>query len=418
MTSWANIDLSFGVGSRPIKDMQDLTLAELLLANRLPPSLFQAYLVDRDQSKTAIPITTTAASVPSSDRVVLQCIRNTDIDSVWASQIDTIQRDEHPVAAMFDVQYGRPQVLNRAYLVDDATLREVISAKITTFCRENRIAAPLVAGISGGGDSNTLVRGIRRYADEDQIAGNDVLCFTLVMDPIWPESAADRARQLCAEVGFQHRVMYPAQVADLLGMTGDPATLWSDFSGRYGPDTSHFFGTWLVNLVGRALCDELSGRHLLLGYNREDVLAELFFCLVNGRRPLPFPVRQVGPISCVLPVWDVSKNLLDGCYPSYSERNYAERDDLTTTQRSSIYLLAHCLDALAPQVSMSLLSGVRALMDDIDGWQELIPVPGTPLMHTGVGDDDAQQRVLDLLRNFFPEWAWPARTKGSGAGSQ
>lgn len=99
-------------------------------------------------------------------------------------------------------------------------------------------------------------------------------------------------------------------------MQGSPTALWAEFAEQYGSDTSHFFGTFFVNLVGRRICEEVSGRHLLLGYNREDILAELLFCLMNGCRPMSFPIRQMNTAKCVLPVWDVPKNLLDACYRS------------------------------------------------------------------------------------------------------
>jgi hypothetical protein len=74
------------------------------------------------------------------------------------------------------------------------------------------------------------------------------------MDPIWPESAADRTRELCAKAGFDHRVVHADDTAELLGMAESPAELWREFSDRYGTNTSHFLGTFLVNLVGRRIC--------------------------------------------------------------------------------------------------------------------------------------------------------------------
>jgi len=170
----------------------------------------------------------------------------------------------------------------------------------------------------------------------------------------------------------------------------------------------HFFGTFFVNLVGRRLCRELSADNLCVGYNREDLLAELLFCLMNGRRPLPYPVRRMADINCVFPLWEMPKYLLDACYPRYSASNYRERVDTTTPQRSAIYFLAHCLDALGPQISLSLMKGIATLMDGIDGWEELSPIDGTPLMHTGWSDTDTENRVLGLLSGYFPDWSKPA----------
>lgn len=404
MNNWERVNLLFSAGSRPIKPADELSLAEMLLANRLPPSLFQAYEVPGNGTLRPIPITTPLSSVPDEHKVILQCIRNTDVDSVRANDFETLQRDPLPVAALFDFHYGKADATNRVHLVDDDSLRQVVSSKIASFLVENEITLPLVAGISGGGDSNTLVQGISRYLESSSLPTGQVVCFTLVMDPLWPESAAGRARELCAEAGFQHRVLYPVGTAALLGMEGSPAALWEEFAERYGCDTSHFFGTFLVNLVGRRICEEISGRHLLLGYNREDILAELLFCLMNGRRPMPFPIRDMNTVRCVLPVWDVPKNLLDACYPRYSESNYTERVDTTTVQRSSIYFIAHCLDALVPQLSISLMRGIHRLITDLGVWQELLPIHGTPLMHTGQGDEQSETEVITMLRRFFPDW--------------
>lgn len=261
-----------------------------------------------------------------------------------------------------------------------------------------------MAGISGGGDSNTLVQGMRRYVTSQGLDASQIVCFTLIMSPIWPESAADRARALCAEAGFEHRVLYPKDMAHLLGMSESPERLWQELSERYTADLAHFFGTFFINLAGRAICEEVNGSHLLVGYNREDIMAELLFCLMNGRRPMPFPRRRTGSTDVLMPVWDVPKNMLDACYPHYSEINYSERVDSSAVRRSSIYYMSHCLDALVPQMSMSLMTGTAQLMEELNGWQELTQIDGTPLMHTGYGDPNEQEELLRLLQRYFPAW--------------
>lgn len=105
-----------------------------------------------------------------------------------------------------------------------------------------------------------------------------------------------------------------------------------------------------------------------------------------------------------MPVWDVPKSLLDACYPSVSESNYAERVDSTAVRRSSIYYLAHCLDALVPQMSLSLMSGIKSLMDATGGWQELSHVGATPLLQTGHGNTPEQSTMVELLMEHFPHW--------------
>lgn len=57
-----------------------------------------------------------------------------------------------------------------------------------------------------------------------------------------------------------------------------------------------------------------------------------------------------------------------------------------------------------PQLSISLMGGVQRLMTDLGGWQELLPIHGTPLMHTGHGGELVETEMITMLRRFFPEW--------------
>lgn len=401
---WTRISLEFSAGSRPIKPAQRLSLAEILLANRFPPTLFQAYEVRADDDVIPIPTSTVVADIPAGHRVILRCIRNTDITTLRDADTFVLRRDEEPVADVLDFEYGQQQPLSRIYQVGASTLREIVAGQIARFLRRHEIRTPIIAGISGGGDSNTLVSGLTQFVETSGCPVSEVTCFTLAMEPLWPESAVDRARELCTQAGFEHRVLYAADMTELMGMSASPAKLWETFRRDYGPDTVHFFGTFFVNLVGRRLCRELGAENLCVGYNREDLFAELLFCLINGRRPLPYPVRRMGPTNVLFPLWEIPKHLLDACYPGYSSRNYQERVDTTTPQRSAIYFLAHCVDALGPQMSLSLMHGVARLMTDLDGWETLTPIDGTPLMHTPLSDADTENDVLDLLREYFPEW--------------
>lgn len=83
---------------------------------------------------------------------------------------------------------------------------------------------------------------------------------------------------------------------------------------------------------------------------------------------------------------------------------YAERVDSTAVRRSSIYYLAHCLDALVPQMSLSMMSGIKSLMDETGGWQELSHLGATPLLHTGHGTTPEQSAMVELLMEHFPQW--------------
>ncbi|MFB8084848.1 hypothetical protein [Streptomyces sp. NPDC055992] len=406
MVALDQVTMLFSRSARSPKPQEELTLAEVLLAHRLPPSLFQAYEVPGDGSLRPIPISTTLAEVHDDRQVILQCIRNTDIDAIEPGKAETVEHDRNPAVSMYDFQWAddTKQPTHRVHTLGAEQAQEIVFSKICEFLTDHVATPPLVAGISGGGDSNTLVQGTRRYIAQHGLDPSQVVCFTLTMKPIWPESATDRAAALCAEAGFTHRVLHSDEIATLLEMSKGPDALWRELSSRYSPDLAHFFATFLINLAGRAICEETGSSRLMVGYNREDIAAELLFCLVNGRRPMPYPIRRTGGTDVLMPVWDVPKGMLDACYPRFSEENYSERVDSSAVRRSSIYYMAHGLDALVPSMSLSLMTGVKRLMDQLNGWEQLTEIGGSPLMHTGYGDQEHVNELLSTLARYFPAW--------------
>lgn len=163
---------------------------------------------------------------------------------------------------------------------------------------------------------------------------------------------------MCQGLGIEHRVLQPGDISELLGIETSLDELYTDFSSVFTHEALHFFGTFLILRTARKLAAEKGFSDLAFGYNREDLLAEALFMLMNGNRPLSFPVRQLGQHRLVMPVWQVPKLLLDACHPSFSLENYRERDPHTTRQRSLSFFLAHSMDSAYPSFGLSLLTGL------------------------------------------------------------
>jgi hypothetical protein len=71
-----------------------------------------------------------------------------------------------PVAALFDFHYGKAGATNR-----------FIWSTIPCARSENEITLPVVAGIFGGGDSNTFMQGIRRHLESSSLPTDQVVCL-------------------------------------------------------------------------------------------------------------------------------------------------------------------------------------------------------------------------------------------------
>lgn len=379
-----------------LRVLPEFTLAEVLRVNRLPESLFQGYLHVSSSSRP-IPLTHRIGDFEEGAEIVLQCIRNTDLRQVLP-QRTSYQKREGAITSIRDVQFAAGECREVIEEVDAETAQRIVAGRVGEFLRVHSRDSKILVGISGGGDSNTLVRSLKEYAKQNASL-HGVVCFTLVFDPIWPRRGLRRASQLCKENGAVHLVYDAASIEELLGMRIGLRAFYDDFSKEFGVHTAHFFATYLISLVARKLCRMHDTTEYCLGFNREDVLAELLFSLMNGHRPLSFPVREFGSIRLLMPLWEIPKKVLDACYPKYSIENYEERLDTTTIQRSLIYYLAHSIEDIYSNLGLSLIKGIQVLFER--DWSPLRHEHDWDLYVSDYASAEQVDAVKKLLREHF-----------------
>ncbi|WP_410611082.1 hypothetical protein [Amycolatopsis sp. lyj-109] len=332
------------------------TVAHTLRALQLPTTLFQAYAVTGTGLTPIPPWSSYEALINSADRIVIRALRNTLFDTILPPPRAT-GGDAAEVGAGFEsivAERTGLAELNRSTVTPDQA-RRLVSDQVTSFVRENSIAeSGCVFGVSGGGDSNALAYGLHNSLPADRLTA-----FTLTFRDVMTDAAADRASVLCQELGIEHTVYTPQRLAALLEMTTSLDAFFADFERAFGHEAIHFFGTFLILKTARTLGRARGFTDLAFGYNREDLLAELLFMVMNGQQPLEYPIRRMGEQRLVMPVWQVPKLLLDACHPAFSLENYRERDPHTTRQRSLAFYLAHSLDSTYPSFGLSLLDGFR-----------------------------------------------------------
>lgn len=337
------------------------TIDEMLALNSIPRTLVQSYFA-RGDALTPVPGWTRIEDVPEDvDRVVVRALRNTLFDTILPSERDN--RRTGIGAGVSDVRTDGASATAEGALLSPEDAKRLVAAEVVDFVAEHRMAdRGCVFGVSGGGDSNALAYGLAEALPEGRLIG-----FTLVFRDIMTQAAADRATVLCQDRAIPHRVYTENGIGDLLGIRTSLSEMFADFESAFGEEAVHFFGTFLILRAARALASEQGFKDLAFGYNREDLLAELLFSVMNGRRPLAFPVRNLGEQRIVMPVWRAPKVLLDACHPAFSLENYRERDAHTTRQRSLAFYLGHSLDSAYPGFGMSLLAGASQVFEGMFG---------------------------------------------------
>jgi hypothetical protein len=386
------ITLESVLGTHRLRGPEEFTIGELLAANRLPETLFQPYAISGDVA-SPMPLATRLSDLTDVDRLLIRAIRNTLLPTVLPEQESVGLTSGVGFRSIGTSEEGLAQEEHAVIGYEQA--RELVTDQVFAFEREYSVGSGgCVFGVSGGGDSNALAYGLRQA-----VPGERLVAFTLVFGAVFTEQAAVRATVLCQDLGISHRVLYPDDIAAFLEMRSSLDELYADFRQNFGEEALHFFGTFLVLRTARRLATGMGFANLAFGYNREDLLAEVLFMLMNGHRPLPFPVRPIGDQRIVMPVWQVPKLLLDACHPQFSLENYRERDPYTTRQRSLGFFLGHALDSAYPSFGLSLLVGLSQALKE--SWGALHYDDESDLFVTSQAEPESLNSVRALLRRHF-----------------
>ncbi|MBN9201008.1 MAG: hypothetical protein ABS61_00590 [Microbacterium sp. SCN 70-18] len=327
------------------------TIDDLLALNGIPRTMVQAYLA-RGETLRPVPGWTRLRNVPSDvDQIVVRALRNTLFETILPWGDDT--RAEGEGAGISGVSLADGVAITEGALLEADRAKDLVTRQVVDFVEEHGVGARgCVFGVSGGGDSNALAFGLASALPPDRLSA-----FTLVFRDVMTAAAADRASVLCQDLGIAHHVYSEDETAALLGLRTSLSEMYEDFQDAFGEEAVHFFGTFLILRAARTIASRQGFGDLAFGYNREDLLAELTFTLMNGRAPLAYPVRPLGDQRIVMPVWRAPKVLLDACHPRFSLENYRERDAHTTRQRSLAFYLGHSFDSTYPGFGMSVLDG-------------------------------------------------------------
>lgn len=388
------VDLEHVLGVRPLRSRPE-TIDDLLMLNSIPRTMVQAYMA-RGEVLTPVPGWTSLGDMPGDvDRIVVRALRNTLFETILPWGHDSRPTGEG--AGISGISVASGVAVAEGALLDADTAKELVTRQVNTFVDEQGVnERGCVFGVSGGGDSNALAYGLANALAPDRLRA-----FTLVFRDVMTSAAADRASVLCQELGISHRVYSEAETAQLMRLRTSLPEMYADFQEAFGEEAVHFFGTFLILRAARTVAREHGFGDLAFGYNREDLLAELTFTLMNGRAPLAYPVRPIGDQRIVMPVWRASKVLLDACHPRFSLENYRERDAHTTRQRSLAFYLGHSLDSTYPGFGMSVLDGAARSFAGHFG-----PLHHDAELDVFVTDEATPERldrVRDALARHLPE---------------
>lgn len=216
--------------------------------------------------------------------------------------------------------------------------------------------AKMVLGVSGGGDSNALLTALGRY-QKKSIEIHGVIIKGI---PEW-DKGVPRAQALCDEHGIKLTVVDEDETRALLNIAKEKGPLVDVYERYFPGDDFEFLGTLMIRMALMKKAKAVGAEFFATGINLEDYMSECFFRLINGKTPLPAPVRPVGDMKLVYPLWMSPKKIIDGCYPKLSLENYNQRYPCYAFGRSLYY-------EMALQFTSSFPGGLERLAQKFGAW--------------------------------------------------
>jgi hypothetical protein len=342
----------------------DETIIELLTRIGIPWSGISAFSFGENRSGQIIAkLQTTFAELRDEEMVVVYFSRN-----INSALFDILDHDIAPaqdgdevtsfIYQKIDNDNGRVNTVLKG--LSQSESQSIIKSRVADFCREYcRPGGELVVGISGGGDSNALLLGLTSFSE-----------FELNVRPVILRGVADwdagvpRAQELCTNYGLELTVVDDAEVRRICSLKGDEGLI-ELYEQSFPGDDFEFLGTYMIRRVLSSLASQ-TGATVLTGLNFEDVLAESLYRVMTGKRPLSFPIRNIGGTDFGYPLWRCPKKIIDGCFPKYSLENYEMRYPCFSVGRSLYYMMAYMLQSQFPGPVEQLLTGLQALSGDDD----------------------------------------------------
>ncbi|QBG92196.1 hypothetical protein EYR26_12200 [Xanthomonas oryzae] len=340
----------------------NLTLAEICQLNRIPLSSAAFYSRRHDTGEVA-PFADTLAKISELEQrfsqIVIRPDRNIDYNKVMPAAMETDVSPQDVTSYLFkSVSSEEAKVIQKGFTAKEC--REYVDKQVARVVDRHQDImrdAPIVVGISGGGDSNALLGALIAAG----IAKENIRAVMIMGVPDW-DKGRSRAQALCESYGIELRVYEADEVSAVLGLR--PGKDWvSGFEKTYPGVDVEVIGTLAIRRVLAAEVARLGGNTIVTGLNLEDLLADALMRVLEGKLPLPFPKRVVDGISIVYPLYMCPKRILDGCFPKYSLENYEDRYPSHLDGRAIAYVLAQSMNPLMAGIEFDLLRGLERLSE-------------------------------------------------------
>ncbi|WP_433498648.1 hypothetical protein ACQP1K_27865 [Sphaerimonospora sp. CA-214678] len=350
-------------GRQPLSGDSDDRLIDVLNRHNVPWSAISAYIIrEAGEAPELFPsLDVRLGELEDGAEVLLYFNRNVNpfkfsVDAFKLIESDTpgSEATEY-IYQRLDNETGTAEAFLKKLSPEEC--KQIIADRVGETVRQHVPAgSTLVVGVSGGGDSNAMLYGLSQLKDH----GITVRPVILKGIPDW-DAGVPRAEALCENYGLELKVMEADEIKELLGIPRDSVDLIDRFEQEFQGDDFEFLGTLMIRLTLTKYARELGTRYIVTGVNLEDIVCENLFRVSSGLKAAGFPVRPIGDVTLVLPLWLCPKRIIDGCFPKFSLENYDARYPCFSLGRNLYYSVVYAMQSQFPGYLEQLARGMSEL---------------------------------------------------------
>jgi hypothetical protein len=222
----------------------DQSLKELCIQNKLPFQSMSFYGVKDAEYSLIVGIDLLLSHfIDEYERIIIKADRNIDYKKA-ANKNTKIKSTSNPVS-----EYTFPDENGETLLhfeLSQSDCQQYVISEVTNFLKNEIIIDPkrkIILGVSGGGDSNTL---ILSFLNSGLVERDQLIAVMMLGIPDW-DRGKSRAEVICQEHGIELRFVTAEKVNQLLGRP--PEKDWIQDFERIFPDADlEVLGTHCIRL--------------------------------------------------------------------------------------------------------------------------------------------------------------------------